>query len=245
MRLTLDPAPRPSANELLPPPTNPDLEPVGRRVVARPALLDRLKRAVLASEARAVAVTSQTVNKRKVWGMGGVGKTTLAKMLLHEEDVRARFRDGVAWAVLGNEGPSLTARQEDVHLQLLGHRPNPPFKDEKQGVAVLRRALAGKACLVVVDDVWEKAHADALDCLGPEGVLLVTSRFDGVVSTPPEACVKVDVLEPPDGEGRWPCFARIPARRMRRRTTVQAWRRARCKRPMMAGAARRRTRRRS
>jgi hypothetical protein len=53
---------------------------------------------------------------------------------------------------------------------------------------------------VVVDDVWEEAHAAAFDCLGPEGVLLITSRFDGVVSTPPEACVKVDVLEPPDGE---------------------------------------------
>jgi hypothetical protein len=65
---------------------------------------------------------------------------------------------------------------------------------------VLRRALAGRACLVVVDDVWKPGHALAFDVCGPKGVLLVTSRFDGVVSTPPEACVKVDVLEPPDGD---------------------------------------------
>jgi serine/threonine protein kinase len=197
--LTLDPSLRPSAAELLPPP-NPDLPHVGSRVVARPALLQRLKRAVLEGGGGAVAVTSQAVNKRKVWGMGGVGKTTLAKLLMGDEDVRARFRDGVAWVVLGNEGPSLTSRQEMVYEQLVGKRPDSPFKDAEQGRQSLRRALAGKACLVVVDDMWEKVHAAAFDCLGPEGVLLVTSRFDNVVSTPPEACVKVDVLQPPDGE---------------------------------------------
>jgi hypothetical protein len=199
--LTLDPSLRPSAADLLSP-LNPDLPCVGSRVVRRPELLQRLKQAVLAPPRRAVAVTSQAMNKRKVWGVGGVGKTTLAKMLVGEEDVRARFRDCVAWVVLGSGGPNLTARQEDVHLQLLGHRPDPPFKDEKQCVAVLRRALAGKACLVVVDDLWDKVDAEAFDCLGSEGVLLVTSRFDGVMSTPPEGCVKVDILEPPDGEGR-------------------------------------------
>jgi hypothetical protein len=199
--LTLDPSLRPSAAQLLPPP-NPDLPHVGSRVMARPALLDRLKQAVLAPEAHAVAVTSQVTRSRarKVWGMGGVGKTTLTKMLMNEEDVRARFPDGVAWVVLGNEGPSLTARQEMVYEQLMGQPPERRFEDAQQGKQSLRRVLAGKACLVVVDDVWEKAHAAAFDCLGPEGVLLVTSRFDGVVSTPPEACVKVDVLEPPDGE---------------------------------------------
>jgi hypothetical protein len=197
--LTLDPSLRPSAAELLPAPTNPDLPCVGSRVVARPALLQRLKQAVLAPAARAVAVTSQPMNKRKVWGMGGVGKTTLAQMLINDEDIGARFRDGVAWVVLGNESPSLAGRQEDVHLQLIGHRPEPPFKDHKQGTGVLRRALTGRACLVVVDDVWDKSHTEAFDCLGPEGVLLVTSRFDGVLSTPPEACVKVDIIDPRDG----------------------------------------------
>jgi hypothetical protein len=69
-----------------------------------------------------------------------------------------------------------------------------------EGKQVLRRALAGRACLVVVDDVWKQGHAQAFDVCGPEGMLLVTSRFDNVVSTPKEACIKVDVLEPPDGE---------------------------------------------
>jgi Ran GTPase-activating protein (RanGAP) involved in mRNA processing and transport len=179
------------------PTANPDLPNAGARVVARPELLHQLKQAVLAPLARSVAITSRV---HKVWGMGGVGKTTLAKIFLHEEDVRARFSDGMAWVVLGNDGPCLTARQEDVHEQLLWRRPDSPFKDATQGTQVLRRALAGRACLLVVDDVWEKGHARAFDCLGPEGVLLITSRFDGVVSAPPQACVKVDVLTPKDGE---------------------------------------------
>jgi hypothetical protein len=197
--LTLDPSQRPSAAELLPPPKF-DLPRVGDRVVVRPDLFGRLKRAVLAGGGGAVAVTQRLKNRRKVWGMGGVGKTTLAKMLLADEDVRARFRDGVAWVVLGNEDPNLSARQEDVYFQLMKQRPNPPFKDERQGAAVLREALAHKACLVVVDDVWKQSHAQAFDVCGPEGMLLVTTRFDNVVSTPPEACIKVDVLQPPDGD---------------------------------------------
>jgi serine/threonine protein kinase len=45
--LTLDPSLRPSAAQLLPPSDNPDLPCVGSRVVARPELLEELKRAVL------------------------------------------------------------------------------------------------------------------------------------------------------------------------------------------------------
>jgi serine/threonine protein kinase len=86
--LTLDPALRPSALDLLVPP-NPDPPRVGERVVARPTLLERLKRAVLPGGGGAVVATSTRMNRRKVWGMGGVGKTTLAKMLMAEADVRA------------------------------------------------------------------------------------------------------------------------------------------------------------
>jgi serine/threonine protein kinase len=179
---------------------NPDLPRVGERVVARPTLLERLKRAVLAGGGGAVAVTSTWMNRRKVWGMGGVGKTTLAKMLMDDGDVRARFRDGVAWVVLGNEVSDVVPKQRMVYRQLTGREPSETMGELDEGKQVLRRALAGKACLVVVDDVWEKPHANAFDVCGPEGMLLVTSRFDGVVSTPPEACIKVNVLEPPDGE---------------------------------------------
>jgi hypothetical protein len=197
--LTLDPALRPSALELLTPP-NTDLPRVGDRVVARPTLLERLKRAVLAGGGGAVAVTSTWMNRRKVWGMGGVGKTTLAKMLMDDGDVRARFRDGLAWVVLGNEVPDVVVKQRMVYRQLVGREPLETMGTAEEGRQVLRRALAGRACLVVVDDVWERGHADAFDVCGPEGMLLVTSRFDGVVSTPPEACIKVNVLEPPDEE---------------------------------------------
>jgi hypothetical protein len=196
--LTKDPALRPSAAELLSP-ANPDVSRVGGRVVARPALLQRLKRAVLAGGGGAGAGTPQAVNKRKVWGMGGVGKTTLVKMLVDDEDVRARFRDGVAWVVLGAEVSDARAKQRTVYQQLTWREPPDSMETADEGKQVLRRMLADKACLVVVDDVWEEGHADAFDVCGPEGMLLVTSRFDGVVSTPPDACIKVDV-EPLDGE---------------------------------------------
>jgi serine/threonine protein kinase len=111
--MTLDPSQRPSAADLLPQP-NPDLPRVGARVVVRSKLLERLKQAVLAGGGGAVAVTSQPMNRGKVWGMGGVGKTTLAKMLMDDEAVRTRFQHGVAWVVLGNDVSDVVPAQRMV-----------------------------------------------------------------------------------------------------------------------------------
>ena len=103
--------------------------------------------------------------------------------MVEDEQVRARFPDGIVWVTLGSEitDTGITARQEDIYLAFTGNRAQPPFKDAVQGKEALKRALAGKACLLVVDDVWEAKHLEAFDCLATttgKGLLLFTSRFD-------------------------------------------------------------------
>jgi replication-associated recombination protein RarA len=115
---------------------NPDLPHLGARVVARPIVFERLKQAVLAGGGGAVAVTSQRLNRRKVWGMGGAGKTTLAKMLVEDEDVLARFRDGVAWVVLGNDVADVVPSQRMVYRQLMGREPSEQMGDAAEGKQV-------------------------------------------------------------------------------------------------------------
>ncbi len=44
-----------------------------------------------------------------LWGAGGFGKTTLARLLTHRREIRERFPDGVIWVAIGEDtaGPEL------------------------------------------------------------------------------------------------------------------------------------------
>jgi NB-ARC domain len=48
------------------------------------------------------------------------------------------------------------------------------FDIELQGKGMLHELLKRKAVLLVLDDVWEPAHAEAFDVLGQRPVALVT-----------------------------------------------------------------------
>lgn len=106
-----------------------------------------------------------------VLGMGGIGKSTLARALVHDPHVRATFPDGIAWVDV-NPDPDLTMVVSDV-LAIFGDTR--PVRDVVAARRRLRRLLAGARCLVVLDDVW---HIDVLDAVRvPAGVrLLVTGR---------------------------------------------------------------------
>ncbi|WP_083749228.1 NB-ARC domain-containing protein [Frankia sp. CcI49] len=104
-------------------------------------------------------------------GMGGSGKSTLARAVVHDPAVRATFPDGIVWVDVS----ALPDTAAVVAAVLAAFGDMAPLLTVPEGSERLRRLLAGRACLVVADNVW---RVDVLRALPLSGAsrLLVTSR---------------------------------------------------------------------
>ncbi|XVE72314.1 hypothetical protein DITRI_Ditri11bG0029400 [Diplodiscus trichospermus] len=101
-----------------------------------------------------------------ICGMGGLGKTTLAKTLYHHPDIRRHF-EGFAWSYISQQ-----CKQRDVWEAILIKLVT-PSKEEKEEILRLKddelakrlyKVQQEKRCLIVIDDIWT---TDAWDTLCP------------------------------------------------------------------------------
>jgi hypothetical protein len=106
-------------------------------------------------------------------GAGGYGKTTLAKALCHDDAVQQRFHHGILWVTLG-ENPDLIKQILDLIEALIGSRPG--YEDLGAASAKLGELLATNAYLLVIDDVWKRAHVEPFLRGGPKCGWLITTR---------------------------------------------------------------------
>jgi hypothetical protein len=83
--------------------------------VARPGLMKDLVASVTRRGASAVGMATG------LWGAGGFGKTTLARLLVYRDEVQEQFSDGVLWVTVGEDaaGPELAEKVTNV-VGLLG-----------------------------------------------------------------------------------------------------------------------------
>ena len=123
-------------------------------------------------------------------GRGGVGKSVLAAAACRDERVREWFPDGVFWMTLG-ESPDVVGRQRELAAQL-GETLTTTAADE--GARELRRLLGQRRALVVVDDVWSSAAAEAFAVGGPSGRVLYTTRDASILRHVGADALTVDVL---------------------------------------------------
>ncbi|KAK4405916.1 putative disease resistance protein RXW24L [Sesamum angolense] len=90
-----------------------------------------------------------------ITGMGGIGKTTIAKKIYHHKDVRSHFH-AFGWVCVSQQW-----QQEDV-LQRILNKLEPEKKKEinrmkvEELVEELFEVQKKKRCLIVLDDVWGK-----------------------------------------------------------------------------------------
>jgi replication-associated recombination protein RarA len=67
--------------------------------VERPEVSVEVKKLLLSEE----TAEAGTLVISAIYGLGGIGKSTLAAALAQEKDVQACFPDGIFWATLGQQ----------------------------------------------------------------------------------------------------------------------------------------------
>ncbi len=164
--------------------------PLPRHFIARPAELERLRQALLSDNAtRQTALTA-------VQGLGGIGKTVLAKALCQDEAILNAFPDGIVWVPIGRDAGNMGDEIKFVGKKLGDSESY--YTSELMAADRLRDFLPQKTALIVLDDVWSPAQVKPFIVDAPRCQVLFTTRDEGVARHPDIAAniVSVGVMKP-------------------------------------------------
>ncbi|XP_057436136.1 putative disease resistance protein At1g50180 isoform X2 [Lotus japonicus] len=135
-------------------------------------------------------LVNQDQHSRVVYicGMGGLGKTTLAKNIYHQNAIRRHF-DGFAWAYISQQ-----CKKRDVWEGVLLKLTSPSKEERDEIVKMKDEELAKKLykvqqekkCLIILDDIWSDNAWDILRPAFPtentKSKIVFTSRNKGISS---------------------------------------------------------------
>src|SRR5579885_3160496 len=148
----------------------------------RRADLERLVGAVLADVQCPMVITSAR-QTAALHGMGGIGKTVMAVALARAAETRRACLEGVLWLMAGREADAAVVRQNITRALTALKVAAESSEDQPALEDRLRQTLDGKACLLVLDDVWDLEQARPFaKVLGPRCRLLVTTRDRSLVT---------------------------------------------------------------
>ncbi|AED95698.1 disease resistance protein [Arabidopsis thaliana] len=142
-------------------------------------------------------------------GMGGIGKTTLARQVFHHDLVRRHF-DGFAWVCVSQQF-TLKHVWQRILQELQPHDGNILQMDESALQPKLFQLLETGRYLLVLDDVWKKEDWDRIKAVFPRKrgwKMLLTSRNEGVGIHADPTCLtfRASILNP---EESWKLCERI------------------------------------
>lgn len=121
-----------------------------------------------------------------ICGMGGLGKTTLAKSVYHCNAIRRHF-EGFAWAYISQQ-----CKKRDVWEGIL-LKLTSPSREERDEIRNMRdeelakklyKVQQEKKCLIILDDIWSNEAWDTLSPAFPSrdtrSKIVFTSRNKGI-----------------------------------------------------------------
>ena len=156
----------PLYDPMLPPAFGDMAKPIGRD-----AILSQLRQHLCAGK----GVVLTAIN-----GLPGVGKTTLAIELAHDEEVLSRFKDGVLWAGLGPTPDVFSLLNHWGTLLGIPALQAAKLKTIEDWSRTLRAMIGQRRLLLVIDDAWRIEAALAFKVGGSQCAYLVTTRFPSI-----------------------------------------------------------------
>lgn len=168
--------------------------PLPANYIERKALLSAARETLLTSEA-VVALFSahQTPRPSAFHGMGGVGKTVIARALCEDPVVQRAFPDGILWATLGQHPDLITLLRE--WIVLLGGEVRDSLLTLNLLKNILTSLLRERTCLLVLDNVWDQEHLEALRVGGPRCRVLFTTRDARIASAIGASLQSIPVMQ--------------------------------------------------
>ncbi|KAK3140996.1 hypothetical protein QOZ80_5AG0408720 [Eleusine coracana subsp. coracana] len=131
-------------------------------------------------------------------GCGGLGKTTLAK-LVHDQLTKVQSFHCCAFVSVGRD-PNITNTMREMLEKLNYCSSDMANWTAERLCEKLREFLQGKRYNIVVDDVWEKRTCETINCALPDSncgsKVIITTRNSEAVSTNTSDVYKLKPLSP-------------------------------------------------
>nr|XP_027099951.1 putative disease resistance protein At1g50180 [Coffea arabica] len=149
--------------------------------------------------------TERKISVASIVGMGGIGKTTLARKVYHHEKLK-QYIKGFAWVCVSQQWqPKALLRGILLNLtpELTPENRKQIMKSERDELAkLLQEHLGARRCLIVLDDIWTTDAWDRLKDAIPVSehgtkILLTTRIRDVAVQVDPDGyCHELRLLKP-------------------------------------------------
>ncbi|KAA3467669.1 putative disease resistance protein [Gossypium australe] len=147
-----------------------------------------------------------------IWGMGGLGKTTLAKKLYRHSHVIGHFNH-LAWVYVSQQFQKIRVWKDILSsLQILDSADRE--RRDEELAEKLHNFLKDNKCLVILDDIWSIDAWDSLKSAFPIAMdtnskLLLTSRNKEIVPHADRRGYYLHKLQCLNDDESWELFQRI------------------------------------